>query len=248
MDLDLESPSARLAWEDPGFQGGLAAKVLATLRVLLRSPEQAGQALGGNGKIGSAIGFYALCGLPCQWVASAFVQSANLAHPDRMAWVFRWFHLPEPAAPTAQQLAVQKVMGWAQLAAFPLLAALGILLMGALAHGGLWMARGLSKNKGIESTYRTLLYLAGALSWVGLINAAGAYLPGGFFWAHQAFSLALGLGLFTYQGMVLAEVHQIERWRGVLGVFLPGVALCLLCLCCATLIAVGAAALVQSKV
>lgn len=247
MEPEMDTSATPLAWEDPAFEGGRLAKGVATARTLLGDPGQAGQALGIPAKMGFAIGFYALFGLPCQWLAAALVHVANMERPDRMAWVFEWFHLPAPPTPTAQQLAFQKIMGWGQVVAYPLIAALGILIMGGLAHLGLWMVRGLTKGKGIEVTYRTGLFLAGALSWVWLINVAGAFLPGGLFWAHQAFSLALGLGILTYQGMVLAEAHGVERWRGILGVFLPGILLCLVCLCCVALVGLGAAGLAQGR-
>jgi hypothetical protein len=164
-----------------------------------------------------------------------------------MAWVFRWFHLPEPPPPSAQQVAFQKIFGWIQVAAYPLLIAMGFLLFGALVHGGLWLLRGLRHGRGIEVTYRTLLYLGGALSWLGLINATGAFLPGGAFWAHQAFSLALGLGFLTYHGILLAEGHGVERWRGILGIFLPGILLCVVCTCCLAVLGAGAAGLAHAK-
>ena len=242
--METEPESLRpLPWEDANNTEGRVAKALATVKALFGDPSEAGRAIGARAQVGPAVGFFAFLGLPCQWIATAMARWAQAGRPDQMAYVMRYFHLPEQPAPTAQQLAFQSTLGWFQVAAFPLIAAIGMLIFGALAHGGLWMVKGLRNGKGIEISYRTLLYASGAFGWIGLINAAGVFLPGGAFWVHQAFSLALALGFITFQGMLLAEAHGVERWRGIVGVFLPGFILCCLCACCAGALGAGIASL-----
>lgn len=128
------------------------------------------------------------------------------------------------------------------MALAPLTFAIGLLLAGLLAHLGLWMVKGLEEKRGLETTYRSLLYVGGATAWVGFLNAFGVLLPGAVHPIHQLFGFALALGILTFQGMVLAHAHGLRPWKGVVAIFLPWVILACCLGACLAPVVMGAAA------
>ena len=233
-----EDPGPLVPWEDRGRYPALASRVAATIGLILKRPDEAGPALA-RGGVGPAIAFCALTALPAQWLVQAIVQLGG-ATQAMQGEALAFLHLPEPPAPTPEQLALQKIIAWVAVAAFPLTFALGMAFSGALMHFGLWMTR--AAKRGIEVSYRTILYANGALSWMSLLIALGVLLPGALRWITQIVGLAVGLGFFTYQGILLAKAHGAETWRGVVGVFLPILLLCVCAGCCIGVLAGGVAA------
>ncbi len=230
-----------LPWEDRA-QGGAVARAVATVRLILANPEDAGQRIARSKAVGTAIAFFALAGLPFQWVTQALTAGFTPLDGSGNAWFFKALHLPVPPPPGPEQAGFAKVILWAGVALAPLTFALGMLLAGLLAHLGLWMVKGLEEKRGLETTYRSLLYVGGATAWVGFLNAFGVFLPGAIHPIHQLFSFALAMGILTFQGMVLAHAHGLRPWKGVLGIFLPWLILgCCLGACLAPVV-MGAAA------
>jgi hypothetical protein len=102
------------------------------------------------------------------------------------------------------------------------------------------MVQGLTERRGLEVTFRTLLYAAAATSWLGFLNAFLVFIPGpGFHIIHQVLSVGLSLGVITFQGLVLGHAHGVKPWKGVVGMLLP-MAL-ILCTCACLLASVMAA-------
>lgn len=225
---DGEAP--RLPWETPGPWAGRA---WATVRMILQDPPEAGARLGARKVLGPAIAFAALVGLPFQWLSQALgALWTPLDGGGANAIFLKALGQPLPPPPSPEQLALARVFLGVQVALAPLLVALGVLIMGLLAHGGLWMLRGLERERGLETTYRSLLYVGAATAWVGFLSIFGLKLPESLLGLHLLVNLALGLGVLTFQGIVLAHAHGTQTWRGVLAVFLPLVILfCCLAAC-----------------
>lgn len=235
-DLDAPEPIVPLAWEAPESHPGLLARAVATGQQLLGPPDRSGRALGSRRDLGPAVSFFSLAGLPCLWAGAVSHFLAEQAHPERLAKVAEAFRT---AAPNP---ALARVLGLAQLVAYPVLVAIGILVAGVLIHLGLWLTGALVGKRGIDVTFRGLLYLAGATGWLMLAFSLAAWLPTGWLQWLQIPYLAVVLGVLTQLGRMLAHAHGAETWRGVLGVFLP----CLVC-CCLCLGALGLAGAVAAK-
>ncbi|HJW08842.1 MAG TPA: hypothetical protein VJ483_04360 [Holophagaceae bacterium] len=233
-----EAPRPLMPWEDRERFPSLGSRALATIGLILGRPDEAGPALAA-GTVGPAIAFCALLALPAQWITQAVVQLSGASQAMQTEAV-AFLHLPAMPEPTAEQLAMQRIVAWVAVAVFPLTFAVGMLVVGALMHAGLWMVR--AAARGIEVTFRTVLYANGALSWMSLIITLGVLLPGPVRWITQLIGLAVGLGFFTYQGILLAKAHGVETWRGIVGVFLPVLILGLCICCCVAMLAGGAAA------
>ncbi len=243
----LEAPPAPeaagpvLPWEDRA-QGGAFARALATVRLILGNPEEAGHRIPPSKALGPAIAFFALAALPFQWMAQGLTVAFTPLDGSANAWFFKALHLPVPPPPAAEQMAFTKVIVWTGVAMAPLTFAIGMLIAGLLAHVGLWMMKGLDEKRGLETTYRSLLYGGGATAWVGLLSAFGILLPRALHPLHQLFGFALALGVLTFQGMVLGHAHGLRPWKGVVAIFLPWVILgCCLGACLAPVV-MGAAA------
>ncbi|HJV90485.1 MAG TPA: YIP1 family protein [Holophagaceae bacterium] len=222
---EAPEPGGRLLpWEEPST-GGALARAWATARDILRDPEEAGRRIAPSRAVGKAIAFFALAALPFQWAGQALAVAFTPLDGSGNEWFFKALHLPVPPPPGPEQMAFAKVMVWVGVAMAPLTFALGLLLSGLLAHAGLWMVKGLEGQRGLETTYRSILYAGGATAWVGFLNAFGVFLPRGIHPVHQLFSLALALGILTFQGMVLGHAHGLRPWRGVAAIFLPWVIL-----------------------
>ena len=229
-----------LPWEG---SGSWTTRAWETLRLLLQAPPEAGQRLAARKVLGPAITFAALVGLPFQWVGQVLAALwTPLEGGGGNAAFLKMLGLPQPPPPSPEQLAMAKGILWVQVALTPLLVALGVTIMGLLAHGGLWMVRGLGSNRGLEVSFRTVLYVSAATAWVGFLGVFGLLLPPPLQAFHLLLSLALGLGVFTFQGIVLAHAHGVAPWRGILGVFLPWVLLgCCMAACLAPMAMMGKA-------
>ncbi len=236
-----EAEGPLLPWEVPS-EGGALARALATVRLMLGAPEEAGTRLARSRAVGKAGTYYALAGLPFQWVAQVVMAAGASRDAQTNAWMFRFFHLPEPPPPTPEQAALQKVIVWVTAALTPFLAAIGIVIAGLVAHAGLWMVKGLAEKRGLETTFRVILYMIGSTAWLGLVNSLGVFLPPAAQPFHALLSGGVGLGILTYQGMVLGYAHGIKPGRGVLAVFMPLIiAFCCAAACLLPLILTGAA-------
>jgi hypothetical protein len=230
-----------LPWEDRS-QGGAFARAFATVRLILANPEEAGLRIARSKAVGASIAFFALAGLPFQWVTQALTATHTPLDGSGNAWLFKALHLPVPPPPAPEQLGFAKVIMWAGVAMAPLTFAIGMLIAGLLAHLGLWMVKGLEAKRGLEVTYRSLLYVGGATAWVGFLSAFGVLLPKAVHPIHQLFGFALALGILTFQGMVLGHAHGLKPWKGVLAIFVPWLILgCCLGACLAPVL-MGAAA------
>lgn len=245
--IDPHAPHGPLPWEDPADGRGRLARALATCGRVLNHPLEAGADLGSTKGLGPAVAFFAAAGLPMAWLAAANAQLAQVTHPDRQAAILRFLHLPEPPPPTAQQLAFTKIFGLFQLALYPFVAALGILLVGLLVHAGLWATRALVQGRGLETTFRAALYTSGATAWLPALVSFTVWLPDRLFWPGQLLQAALSLAILTLQGRVQAGAHGTEAWRGILGVFLPLLGLACLCGCCLGALGAGAAAVAGGR-
>ncbi|HJW34298.1 MAG TPA: hypothetical protein VJ505_13210 [Holophagaceae bacterium] len=222
-----EPPGLGLPWEDRA-RGGAIARALATIRLILANPEDAGQRISRSKAVGPAIAFFALAGMPFRWATNALVTAFTPLDGSGNEWLFKALHQPMPPPPAPGQMAFAKALTWISVGLAPLFMAVGVLIMGLLAHAGLWMVKGLEEKRGLETTYRSLLYVGGATAWVGLLAALGVLLPKGALPFHQLFTFALELGILTFLGLVLAHGHGIKGWKGVLAVLLP----LLILICC----------------
>jgi hypothetical protein len=223
-----EGSGPLLPWEVP-TEGGALTRALATARMVLAAPEEAGTRVARSRAVGQAGAYFALAGLPFHWVAQAMVAAGTSLDAQANAWIFKLMHVPVPPPPTPEQMAFQKVILWVGVVLTPLTLALGIVISGLLAHAGLWMVKGLQEKRGLETTFRSMLYVAGSTSWLGFLNALGVFLPAGAQPIHQLLSVGLALGIFSYQGLLLGHAHGIKPSRGILAIFMP----VLIILCCA---------------
>lgn len=241
--LEAEPPQGagpRMPFEEPGQP--LLRRILQTASMVLRAPEDAGRRLGASKAVAPAVAFFAWLGLPLQWLTQAITVAGTPQDPAQNEALLRFLHLPAQPTPSPEQLAMARTFAWVGVAMAPLAMAIGILLMGLVAHAGLWMVRGLSQGRGLEVTFRALLYTSASTAWVGFLNAFFVFVPGVHL-LHQLLSIGLGLGVLTFQGLVLGHAHGERPWKGVLGLFLPLVLLACLCGCGLALVAALAGAL-----
>lgn len=220
-----------LPWEVPA-EGGAVGRALATGRMILTAPEEAGARVARSRAVGQAGAFFALAGLPFHWVSQAVVAAGTSLDVQANAWIFKLLKAPVPPPPTPEQLGVQKVILWVGVALTPFTLAIGLVITGLLAHGGLWMVKGLGEKRGLETTFRSTLYVAGSTAWLGFLNAFGVFLPAGAQPIHQLLSLGLALGVLSYQGLMLGHAHGIRPSRGILAVFMPLILLACCALAC----------------
>jgi len=215
----IEGP--RVPWEDPETYPGLLDRITETLKLLFH-PQKAGEALGGNRNIWPAAKFMALVGLPLAWLSQGLVTVMSKGGVENP--LSKLMNLPTPEPNPAQRV-VQMVV----LVFFPISLIVSFAILGLVIHGGLWLTRGLQKQRGIEVTFRTGLYFAAATYLVGWVFNLWLFLPAVLGISLMALSLIFWLAAFVYQGVLLAKAHATETWRGVLGVFVP--AIFLLCCC-----------------
>lgn len=243
MDNPWQSPEAPLEpqdppsgpvipYEEPGK--GLGWRLGETLRMILRDPSEAGRRLAATKSVAPAMACFLWLGLPMQWLAHLITVPASIAQQGQAnRWVFDLMRVPPPPPPTPEQLALATTFSWIWAVLSPIGIAIGILLMGCCAHLGLWVFKGLETRRGMETTFRALLYGSAATQWVDLPMALLAYIPGfGMKMPHQLLALGVGLGVLSFRGVVIAHAHGARTWKGVLGVLLVPVVLMLLAACC----------------
>ncbi len=209
-----------LPWEEPAASAPWIRRLWDTLGLFWSRPAEAGAGVAATPRLGPPIGFYVLTGL----LPALAVGVLDLLHPVHPFWK-AWLNLPRQEAPSGGLLAAA-LLG--ALFFGPLFVAIGFLILGALNHAGLWLARGTRGGRGLVTTYRSLLYTAGARAPPIAGIQAGQPLPAGLGLALQFVTALAHLGATCYQGVILAEAHGTDRWRGVLGVWLPllGFGLC----------------------
>jgi len=215
-----------IPWEDPVSFPGFWDRIRRTLGLLLR-PTEAGAALGAGREIAPSIRFMAIVGMPLAWLSQLLVILAGPVNPAQN--FLKVFGIPQPPAPDPSAQAAQRVFQIVQLVLFPLLMAIGLGIWGLVTHGGLWLTRGLQQGRGFAVTYRTLMYSAALFYSVGWILNLWVFMPPATGLAFLALSCLAWIGVFTYQGILLAKAHGTDVWRGILGIFAPWL---LFCCCC----------------
>lgn len=236
---DLEGPEIEpegpvVPWEDPARFPALATRAIATFGILLR-PSEAGSAIGSGRRLGPPLTFYAAVGFPLLWLAQ--ILAALLRAGASPPWMGH-FGLPQAPAPSPEAMGLQRTIALVGALAAPISMAFSLAITGAVTHAGLWMTRGLRAGKGIEVTYRCVLYAHGAIGLVSSLFALWPFLP---LWPATLLFAAMILfwiGAAAYQGVLLAKAHGTETWRGVLGVFLPWIIVS----CCCACLGIGVAA------
>lgn len=215
-----------LPWEAPG---PLLPRAWATLKVILQDPAGAGARLGARKALLPALTFAAWVGLPFRVLEQVLVVLWTPLDGGVQMALLRKAGLPVPPPPTPEQLEMARtlrgVQGVVAVALAPFLLVLGYLLVGLLAHGGLWLFRGASRERGLEATFRSVIFVGAATAWVWCLVPAGLLLPESLQGLYLVANLGLTLGVMSYQGLVLAHAHGTEPWRGICGVLVPWVAL-----------------------
>lgn len=216
------TPSLRgqpLPWEAlPRPAGALGD----TLRLFFQDLHAAGEGIAASEDLVRPALWYLLLGL----LPAILVAVLGVVHPVRAFWQ-EALGLPVQQAPQGAALVFALLL---VLLSAPFGAAIGIAVAGLINHGSLWLVRGTRAGLGLLVTFRSLLYVTGAITLlVNLPLALLQYLPGKLGFAVQIAALLLALGTTTYQGMVLARAHRTGTWRGVLAVWIP---VAFLVLCC----------------
>lgn len=220
---DLETsvplePGVRLPWEDPVQYPRLWDRIRETAKQLL-SPSQAGEALGGHRSILPALTYLALVGLPLPWISQVLLALFGTAAKNQE--ILQLIGLPSSPPPDPSAQAVQRVIQVAGAVMVPLSLAIGLAVWGLLVHGGLWATGALRSGKGLETTFRTLLYSSALMFLVSWIFNLWVFLPPVAALAVFACSFLAWISFGVYQGILLARAHGTQTWRGVLGIFAP---------------------------
>ncbi len=224
-------------WEDKLTYPDLWTRILETGRLMLR-PSDAGRALGASTRVAPAVGFLALVGLPALWLVQIVV--ALVGPLDAGAKFSEVFGLPPtPAAPAGME-SFQRTVSLVVALLMPIFIALGVAILGGINHLGLWMLRGLRARRGIDVTFRALLYPVALFQLVGAWVGFWVFLPPIPGLVLLGLSLVWWLGTTVYEGILLARAHDTDTWRGILGVLL--IPLLLGCCCGGALFALGLAA------
>ncbi len=236
------APTAGLPWEQPGPWG---PRAWATVRLILHSPPEAGARLGARKALGPAVAFAALVGLPFKLIEQVLVVLWTPLDGGIQAALMRKMGLPLPPPPTGEQLEaagnLHQIQAVLAVALSPIFLAIGILLFGLMAHVGLWMFRGLEEKRGLEVTYRSLLFVGAATAWAWCFAPFGLLLPESLQMIYLVASTGLTFGLLSYQGLVLAHAHGVKPWQGICAVLVPFLGI----FCCLSICA--AAAIMASK-
>lgn len=124
----------------------------------------------------------------------------------------------------------------------PLFMFLGMLLMGAIDHFGLWIWGGTKAGIELNQTIRASAYAQGIFSLVmfplqvlGMIPLIGILF--------SMVSMAAWCVFYVYKGLALARMHQTDPWRGVCAVFTPLILLC----CCGMIAAISIPAIMAAR-
>ncbi len=243
-DLDRGPADVPLVpWEDKARLPGFLDRVLATMKLMFR-PAEAGPSLGLHRRIGPAVSYFAWVGLPLVWAMQVFV--AVFGPADPMAGILDLLGLPRQAPPPGME-SFQRTMQVAVSLFFPVSMALGMAMIGFVSHAGLWLVKALRPGRGLEATFRTLLYGYGTFNGLLWVFNVWVFLPPVLGIALLALSGLLSLAFFVQAGVLLARAHDTAPWRGVLGVFLPWILF--VCCCGLAIAALGgfAAALARAR-
>jgi len=201
---------------------------------LMFRPTEAGPSLGLHPRLGPAVTYYFCVGLPLVWLVGILNALFGPANPG--AEIFEKFNIPQ-ATHAPEMESMQKIIRVVSALAAPLFIAIGMAIMGLLNHAGSWLTRGLKGGRGVEATYRTLLYGFGTFNAVLWVFNLWVFLPIWIGLGLVGLFMIVGLGCWVLQGVLLAKAHGTETWRGVLGVFLPWILL--ICCCCGSIGAIA---------
>jgi hypothetical protein len=211
-------------WEDRTRIPGFLDRILATAALMFR-PAQAGPSLGLHRRVGPAATYFAWVGLPLVWAVQ--ILAAVVGPADPMAGIMELLGLPHQAPPP-EMASFQRTIQVAVSLFFPVSMALGMAMIGFVSHAGLWLVRALKPGRGLEATFRTLLYGYGTFNGILWIFNGWVFLPPILGMVVLGVSTLLSLAFFIQAGVLLARAHGTEAWRGVLGILLPWV----LFVCC----------------
>jgi len=214
-----------LPWEDRVNYPRFMDRITGTLKTLLQ-PSEAGKALGGYRSILPSLTFMAVVGLPLAWISQIII--VLFGPPNPMEGIQQLFGLPAPPPPPPDMQSFQRVMQVLPVVLMPLSLAIGLGIWGLLVHGGLWATGALRPGRGLEATFRTLLYSSALMFLVSWAFNFWIFLPPITSLAVLALSTLCWLGFAFYQGTLLAKAHETQVWRGILGLFAP----CIFFLCC----------------
>ncbi len=228
LEQEPALPEKVMPFEEKGRP--LFPRVWETVTLILQDAAEAGRRLGAIKTLGPAMAFFACVGLPLQWLGQIITALGMPLDQPQNEWVFRALHLPPPPPPTPEAIAMGRMMVWVTVVIAPIIMALGLLLMGLLAHLGMWMLGATKQGKGLEVTFRSVLYVTAATSWIHILTAAVLFIPGiGARMLQPLLGFGLGMGVLTFQGLVLAHAHDERPWKGILGIFLPYLILACIC-------------------
>lgn len=230
-------------WEDKARIPGFLDRILATMRLMAR-PGEAGPSLGLHRRIGPAVSYFAWVGLPMIWVMQ--ILAALFGPTDPMAGILDRFGLPHQAPPPGME-SFQRTLQVVVSLFFPVSMAIGMAVIGFVSHAGLWLTKALRPGRGLEATFRTLLYGYGTFNGVLWVFNGWVFLPPLLGVVMLGLSALLSLAFFVQAGILLAKAHGTETWRGVLGMFLPWIIFA--CCCGLAIAALGgfAAALARAR-
>lgn len=217
-------------WEDKTRIPGFLDRILATMKLMFH-PAEAGPSLGLHRRIGPAAVYFAWVGLPLVWAVQ--VLAALVGPSDPMAGILDLAGLPHQAPPAGME-AFQRTIQVVVSLFFPVSMAIGMAVIGFASHAGLWLVKALRQGRGLEATFRTLLYGYGTFNGILWIFNGWVFLPPVAGLVMLGLSALLSLAFFVQAGVLLARAHGTETWRGVLGMFLPWI---LFACCCGLVIA-----------
>jgi len=245
---DLEAPPSPgegplMPWEDRITYPALGDRIVQTVQTLLK-PSEAGPVLAGNRQILPSLTFIAVVGLPMPWLFQLIIGLIGPINP--MQGILKLFGMPAPPAPDPSMQTMQRVMQIVGVVVFPLSMAMGLGIWGLLVHGGLWLTRALQPGRGLETTFRTLIYSSALMFMVSWIFNAWVFLPPIPALIVLSLSVLIWIGFAIYQGILMAKAHETQLWRGILGLFAPMI---LLVCCCGGFVALigGLAALAAHR-
>ncbi len=215
-DLNLRPESGHgplMPFEDPVRYPSFVQRVTETLRWIFLDRDRAGEALGGNTLMGAPIGFYALLGL----APAILIAVLAILYPIQPFWQ-GWMGIPKPVAPMG---AFQGIAILAILVTAPFSLAITIAITSLLYHLGLWIVKGTREGLGLLATFRSVLYLLGAISIILFPFQLLTHVPGILSPIMMGVGTLLHIGSLFYQGVILAKAHRTDVWRGILGVWTP---------------------------
>jgi len=243
-DLEVEvqpTEGPLMPWEDRASYPLLWDRTLETVKVLLR-PSEAGARLGSTGSILPSLTFLALVGMPLAWISQFAVGLYGSARA--MQDIFKLFGIPAPAAPNPSMEPLQRLMQVLPAVFFPITMVISLAIWGLLVHGGLWLTRALQPGRGMEATFRTMIYSSSLMLLGSCLFNVWVFLPPLPGLIVLCVSTLLWVAFAFYQGILLAKAHETQVWRGILGLFAPWI---LFVCCCGGLVGVIAAIIAATR-